>query len=87
MPPGGAVQNPRVTAVECAKIPSTPMQNLLLLTLSSGSSRCKNIDAAVSKINVCADAGDKFSCLEHMLPLTAENGYFPAGVMGGMSYS
>jgi len=82
----GAVQNPRVTAAECAKIQSTPMAEFTTSYTSSGSSRCKNIDAAVSKINgAVLMPGDKFSCLEHMLPFTAENGYFPAGsYMGGM---
>ena len=82
----GAVQNPRVTAAECAKIQSTPMAEFTTSYTSSGSSRCKNIDAAVSKINGSVlMPGDKFSCLEHMLPFTAENGYFPAGsYMGGM---
>ncbi len=82
----GAVQNPRVTAAECAKIQSTPMAEFTTSYTSSGSSRCKNIDAAVAKINGSVlMPGDKFSCLEHMLPFTAENGYYPAGsYMGGM---
>lgn len=76
----GSVMNPRVTAAECQKIGSTPMAEFTTSYTSSGTSRCKNIDAAVGKINGSVlMPGDKFSCLEHMLPFTAENGYYPAG--------
>lgn len=76
----GSVMNPRVTAAECQKIGSTPMAEFTTSYTSSGTSRCKNIDAAVGKINGSVlMPGEKFSCLEHMLPFTAENGYYPAG--------
>lgn len=76
----GAVLNPKVTKADCEKISGKPMAEFTTSYTSSGTSRCKNIDAAVEKINGSVlTPGEKFSCLEHMLPFTAENGYYPAG--------
>lgn len=76
----GAILEPTVTKAECEKIGSEPMAEFTTSYTSSGTSRCKNIDVAVEKINgTVLMPGEKFSCLEHMVPFTAENGYFPAG--------
>lgn len=76
----GTVLAPAVTKAECEKIEAEPMAEFTTSYTSSGSARCRNIDVAVEKINgTVLMPGEKFSCLEHMIPFTAENGYFPAG--------
>ena len=76
----GTVTNPTITKAECEKIGAVPMGAYTTSYTSSSSSRCKNIDVAVEKINgAILMPGQKFSCLEYMVPFSAENGYFPAG--------
>lgn len=71
---------PKLTRAECEKVETEPMGEFVTAYHSSSSSRSGNIDAAVSKINgTVLLPGERFSCLEHMIPFTAENGYFPAG--------
>lgn len=71
---------PTVTKEQCEKIQPEPMASFTTSYSSSGSSRCANIDVAVQKINgTILMPGEQFSCLEHMVPFNAENGYFPAG--------
>ena len=76
----GIVTNPTITKAECEKIGTVPMGAYTTSYTTSSSSRCKNIDVAVEKINgAILMPGEKFSCLEYMVPFSAENGYFPAG--------
>ncbi|MBO5278087.1 MAG: VanW family protein [Lachnospiraceae bacterium] len=76
----GAELIPSLTKAECQKIQSEPMAEFMTAYKSSSEARCGNIDAAVDKINgTLLLPGERFSCLEHMVPFTAENGYFPAG--------
>lgn len=76
----GTVLSPTITKAECEKIQAEPMAEFTTAYKSSSQSRCGNIDAAVAKINgSLLMPGERFSCLEHMVPFTAENGYFPAG--------
>lgn len=71
---------PAVTRADIEKIQPEPMASFTTSYSSSGSSRSANIDVAVQKINgTILMPGQQFSCLEHMVPFTAENGYYPAG--------
>lgn len=71
---------PNITKADCEKISTEPMGEFMTTYYSSSESRSGNIDVAVSKINgTLLMPGERFSCLEHMIPFTAENGYFPAG--------
>lgn len=75
-----AVLYPGLTKADCDKIGAEPMGEFMTTYHSSGASRSGNIDVAVEKINgTVLLPGERFSCLEHMVPFTAENGYFPAG--------
>lgn len=47
----GTVTNPTITKAECEKIGAVPMGAYTTSYTSSSSSRCKNIDVAVEKIN------------------------------------
>lgn len=74
------ILEPTVTKEMCEKVSSTPMASFTTSYTSSGTSRSRNIDNAVEKINgTILLPGEQFSCLEHMVPFTAENGYYPAG--------
>ncbi|MBP3543684.1 MAG: VanW family protein, partial [Lachnospiraceae bacterium] len=71
---------PNITKADCEKIGTEPMGEFMTTYYSSSEARSGNIDVAVSKINgSLLMPGERFSCLEHMIPFTAENGYFPAG--------
>lgn len=76
---------PTVKKSDLQTIKSEPMASFTTSYTSSGSSRSTNIDVAVQKINgSLLMPGEKFSCLEHMVPFTKENGYYPAGsYLGG----
>lgn len=74
------VLKPALTREDCERVQSEPMAEFTTSYTSSSTARCGNIDAAVDKINGSVVLpGQRFSCLEHMVPFTAENGYFPAG--------
>lgn len=76
----GTELTPTLTKAECGKVEAEPMAEFTTAYKSSSEARCGNIDAAVAKINgTVLLPGERFSCLEHMVPFTAENGYFPAG--------
>lgn len=76
----GAALEAAVTKAECEKVQAEPMAEFTTSYTSSGSARSGNIDTAVGKINgTVLMPGEAFSCLEHMVPFTEENGYFPAG--------
>lgn len=76
---------PTIKKEDLQTIQSDPMASFTTSYTSSGSSRSANIDVAVQKINgSLLMPGEQFSCLEHMVPFTKENGYYPAGsYMGG----
>ncbi len=80
MPPGGAVQNPESDGGRvCKRDPPTPMAEFTTFTLSQEAPDVKILMRLYQRSMVrVLMPGDKFSCLEHMLPFTAENGYFPA---------
>lgn len=70
----------RVTKALCESIEKNPMGSFTTSFTSSSSSRCANIENAVSLMTgTVILPGETFSCLEHMVPFTAENGYYLAG--------
>ena len=71
---------PTIKKEDLETIQPNPMASFTTSYTSSGSSRSANIDVAVQKINgSLLMPGEQFSCLEHMVPFTKENGYYPAG--------
>lgn len=81
------VSEARVTRALCEKIEKEPIGSYTTSFTSSSSNRCGNIENAVKLMTgTVLLPGDTFSCLEHMVPFTAENGYYLAGsYMGGKS--
>lgn len=70
----------RVTREICESIEKEPMGSFTTSFTSSSSSRCSNIENAVRLMTgTVILPGETFSCLEHMVPFTAENGYYLAG--------
>lgn len=75
-----AVSEAKVTRELCESIEKEPMGSYTTSFKSSSSSRCGNIENAVKLMTgTVLLPGESFSCLEHMVPFTAENGYYLAG--------
>lgn len=74
------VSEAKITRALCEKIETEPIGSYTTSFTSSSSNRCGNIENAVKLMTGSVLLpGDTFSCLEHMVPFTAENGYYLAG--------
>jgi len=74
------VSEAKITRELCESIEKEPMGSFTTSFTSSSSSRCGNIENAVKLMTGSVILpGETFSCLEHMVPFTKENGYYLAG--------
>lgn len=76
------ISKPQYTTKDCEKVSSTPMGSFST-TFSVGSAyteRNLNIKNGVEKIDgTILYPGEEYSCNEHLIPWTEENGWHPAG--------
>lgn len=74
------VSKARITRALCETIEKEPIGSYTTSFTSSSSNRCGNIENAVKLMTGSVILpGETFSCLDHMVPFTAENGYYLAG--------
>lgn len=74
------VSEAKITRALCETIEKEPIGSYTTSFTSSSSNRCGNIENAVKLMTgTVLLPGETFSCLEYMVPFTAENGYFLAG--------
>ncbi len=74
------VSKAKITRALCETIEKEPIGSYTTSFTSSSSNRCGNIENAVKLMTgTVLLPGETFSCLEKMVPFTAENGYYLAG--------
>ncbi len=74
------VSEAKITRALCETIEKEPIGSYTTSFTSSSSNRCGNIENAVKLMTgTVLLPGETFSCLDRMVPFTAENGYFLAG--------
>lgn len=81
------VSKAKITRELCEKMEKEVIGSYTTSFTSSSSNRCRNIENAVKLMSgTVLMPGETFSCLDHMIPFTAENGYYLAGsYLNGMS--